>query len=166
MAEKEIDGTSGRAVVAIGTNRPFHALAGASLVAAALTRLDDEGLTPIAVSACRETVAWPDPTDPPYTNAVVVLHAPGLDAQGVLGKLLAVEAAFGRERTARNAPRTLDLDLLDFEGRVVGGDGLTLPHPRLQDRAFVLEPLAEVLPDWRHPVTGLTAEEMRAALRS
>ena len=150
--------------MAVGTNRPFHELAGALLVAAALRRLDGDGLKPVAVSACRETVAWPDPSDPPYTNAVAVLHAPGFDAQGVLAVLLRTEAAFGRVRSVRNAPRTLDLDLLDFEGRVVAESGLTLPHPRLQDRAFVLEPLMEILPDWRHPVTGKTAKEMWAAL--
>ena len=152
--------------MAIGTNRPFRELAGASLVAAALQRLAGDGLKPAAVSACRETVAWPDPTDPPYTNAVAVLHAPGFDAQGVLAALLRTEAAFGRVRSVRNAPRTLDLDLLDFEGMIVAESGLTLPHPRLQNRAFVLEPLAEILPDWRHPVTGKTARAMWAALKA
>jgi 2-amino-4-hydroxy-6-hydroxymethyldihydropteridine diphosphokinase len=111
-------GTStGRALVAIGTNVPFHDLAGPALVAAALRRLDDEGLAPLAVSTCRTTEAWPDPSDPPFTNAAALLHAPGLPAQAVLQVLLRVEAAFGRIRSERNAPRTLDLDLLDLDGR-------------------------------------------------
>ena len=57
---------------------------------------------------------------------------------------------FGRKRSAPNAPRTLDLDLLDYEGRVEN-DEVELPHPRMADRRFVLEPLAEIAPDWRHP---------------
>ena len=156
---------AGEAIVAIGTNVPFEGRGGAHLVAAALQRLVDQGMKTLAVSACRLTEAWPDPGDPPFTNAVAVLHAPGFDAQAVLGALLATEAAFGRIRSVRNAPRTLDLDLLDFEGQVLAIDGLILPHPRLHERAFVLEPLAEVAPDWRHPVTGRTAAAMWAALQ-
>jgi 2-amino-4-hydroxy-6-hydroxymethyldihydropteridine diphosphokinase len=158
-------GTStGRALVAIGTNVPFHDLAGPALVAAALRRLDDEGLAPLAVSTCRTTEAWPDPSDPPFTNAAALLHAPGLPAQAVLQVLLRVEAAFGRIRSERNAPRTLDLDLLDLDGQILDEVGLELPHPRLHARAFVLEPLAEIAPGWRHPVSGRTALEMWAAL--
>ncbi len=151
--------------MAIGTNVPFNGLAGAALVAAALQRLTNEGLAPIAVSACHTTEAWPDPTDPPYTNAVALLHAPGMTAQAVMAVLLHTEAAFGRIRTARNAPRTLDLDLLDFDGEISTEEGLVLPHPRLQTRAFVLGPLLEILPDWRHPVTGRTVQEMWAPHR-
>ncbi len=157
---------SGRAIVAIGTNVPLNGLAGPTLVTAALQHLSDAGLATRAVSACRTTAAWPDPSDPPFTNAVAVLHAPGLTAQAVMALLLRAEAAFGRVRTVRNAPRTLDLDLLDFDGEVIAEDGLVLPHPRLQDRAFVLGPLVEILPDWRHPVTGRTAREMWAALNA
>jgi 2-amino-4-hydroxy-6-hydroxymethyldihydropteridine diphosphokinase len=151
----EINST--RAIVAIGTNVPFNGLAGPALVAA-------EGLATRTISACHTTVAWPDPADPPFTNAVAVLDAPGMTAQAVLDILLRTEAAFGRVRAARNAPRTLDLDLLDFNGERHNAAGLVLPHPRLQARAFVLGPLMEVLPDWRHPVTGRSVKEMWAAL--
>ncbi len=73
------------------------------------------------------------------------------------------ETAFGRSRSVRNAPRTLDLDLLDFGGRVEAGPP-TLPHPRMLDRAFVLIPLAEVESDWRHPVSGTSIQTLIAML--
>ena len=73
-----------------------------------------------------------------------------------------IEARFGRARGARNASRTLDLDLIAY-GRVVSDDpALTLPHPRAHERLFVMGPLAEITPRWRHPVLGLTAQELAA----
>ncbi len=71
---------------------------------------------------------------------------------------------FGRRRGSANAPRSLDLDLLDYNGLVVSGPP-RLPHPRMEHRGFVLVPLAEVAPDWRHPVSGRTAKEMMADLK-
>jgi 2-amino-4-hydroxy-6-hydroxymethyldihydropteridine diphosphokinase len=83
-----------------------------------------------------------------------------------LAVLHAVEEDFGRVRSVLNAPRAIDLDLLDFRGEIApGGPGrATLPHPRLQDRAFVLRPLADLDPDWRHPATGLSIQALLAAL--
>lgn len=147
----------GRALVAIGTNLPFEGCAGGALVDAGLARLGELGLEVIAVSRTRITEAWPDPADPPYTNAAALLHAPGWTAQAVLGALLTTERAFGRERSRANAPRTLDLDLLDLDGQVLDAPGLTLPHPRMHLRRFVLEPVAEIAPGWVHPVLGETA---------
>jgi 2-amino-4-hydroxy-6-hydroxymethyldihydropteridine diphosphokinase len=74
--------------------------------------------------------------------------------------MLAVESRFGRERGERNAARTLDLDLLDYDGLVIDTQRLILPHPRLQERRFVLAPLREIAPGWRHPLLGLTAAEL------
>ncbi len=74
-----------------------------------------------------------------------------------------METDFGRMRSAPNAPRTLDIDLLDHDGRVTR-EGLVLPHPRIAERGFVLAPLAEIAPDWRHPVTGLGVDDLLAGL--
>ena len=84
----------------------------------------------------------------------------------LLAELHAVEAAFGRARTVPNAARPIDLDLLDYRGQIAsGGPGrATLPHPRLAGRAFVLRPLADLAPDWRHPVTGQPIRALIEAL--
>ena len=74
-----------------------------------------------------------------------------------------IEAVFGRSRGAANAPRTLDLDLIDYNGRIEDG-ALVLPHPRAAVRGFVLLPLADVAPDWRHPVSGRPVQDLIAAL--
>ncbi len=73
------------------------------------------------------------------------------------------ETSFGRQRAKKNAPRTLDLDLIDYDGRVEEGPPV-LPHPRLADRAFVLVPLADIAPDWRHPKSGQSIAELIAVL--
>jgi 2-amino-4-hydroxy-6-hydroxymethyldihydropteridine diphosphokinase len=109
--------------------------------------------------------AAPVPTGPMpwYVNAVAAIETE-LGPEDLLRVLHSVEAGFGRQRSTPNAPRVLDLDLLAW-GRVMqDGPALVLPHPRLQDRAFVLRPLAEIAPVWRHPTLGLTAEAMLARL--
>lgn len=119
-----------------------------------------------AVSSFSAFPAWPVPTDPPFINGVAAISVQ-LSPEALLAALHGIEAGFGRRRGRRNRPRTLDLDLLDYGGRVgklSGPDGLVLPHPRLADREFVLAPLAEIAPDWRHPATGETAVDLLARL--
>ncbi len=79
--------------------------------------------------------------------------------------LLEVERTFGRTRGAPNAPRTLDLDLIALGRSVIGESGLTVPHPRAHERLFVMGPLAEVAPQWVHPVLGRTARALAADAR-
>jgi 2-amino-4-hydroxy-6-hydroxymethyldihydropteridine diphosphokinase len=78
----------------------------------------------------------------------------------MLDVLRAIEWTFGRERPYIGAPRTLDLDLILYGAEVIEMPGLTVPHPRFRDRRFVLEPLAELVPEWIDPVTGLTIREL------
>jgi 2-amino-4-hydroxy-6-hydroxymethyldihydropteridine diphosphokinase len=106
------------------------------------------------------------PGQPDYLNAVIVLApGPGFDdPRALLSALLEIERRHGRSRRVRWEARTLDLDLLAFGGRVIDEPGLVLPHPRLDARAFVLAPLCEVMPHWRHPVSGRRACERLAEL--
>ena len=152
------------AVIGLGSNVAFGALSGPDLLQAALAALDSQGLNLISRSSDWRTQAWPDPRDSSFFNAVAILDARGWTAQTCLQRLLAVEERFGRTRGLRNAPRTLDLDLLDFQGQVIDEVGLNLPHPRLIGRGFVLGPLAEIAPHWRHPIDGRTAAALYAAL--
>jgi 2-amino-4-hydroxy-6-hydroxymethyldihydropteridine diphosphokinase len=104
------------------------------------------------------------PSDQPwYANAVISVETQFAPPR-LLDALLALEQRFGRRRAERNAARTLDLDLLDYEGRRYATERLTLPHPRLHERRFVLAPLAEIAPAWRHPISGSSAAELLARL--
>ncbi len=96
-----------------------------------------------------------------YLNTVAIGGTP-LAPRALLEALHAIERALGRTRPHRNAPRTIDLDLILHGDAVVQEPGLQVPHPRFRDRLFVLEPLAELAPDWRDPVTGLTVRALRA----
>lgn len=105
----------------------------------------------------------PPSNQPWFINAVASLTT-GFGAEELLAVLQATETRFGRVRSAPNAARPVDLDLLDYRGEVRQAPFLTLPHPRLHERRFVLAPLAEIVPNWRHPLSGLTAIQLLAGL--
>ncbi len=148
------------ALIALGSNlgdRAGHLLAAVgALSRPAQVRL--AGLSPIY-----ETAPVGSPGQGPYLNAVLAVKTT-LAPQALLEELLAIERSHGRERRVRWGPRTLDLDLLDYGNTVLELPGLVLPHPRLHERAFVLVPLADVAPGWRHPTLRLNAAEMLAKL--
>ena len=119
----------------------------------------DPGILRVRVSRVYETEPVGDPTQPWYLNAVAevkTLYAP----QDLLKRCLELERQAGRQRTTPGEARTLDLDLLAYEHYHLETPQLVLPHPRMHQRAFVLIPLAELAPHWRHPLVGKTVEEM------
>ncbi len=149
-------------VVAIGCNDRGAWTDCAQALDAAVARFRAEGVDVVARSSWWRSAAWPDPHDPPFLNGVAIVRTE-LDAHGLMAALGRIEEAFGRRRERANAPRTLDLDLVAY-GRLAGDlDGLILPHPRAAGRGFVMRPLAEIAPGWRHPVNGMTAEVLARA---
>ncbi len=132
---------------------------------AAFQELGRRSAKVLRVSPWYRTAPVPASDQPWYQNAVIEVGT-SLGPDKLLATLHEVEEAFGRVRTVANAARTIDLDLLDFRGEIVpeSPGRATLPHPRLATRAFVLRPLADLAPDWRHPVTGQPIQALLAAL--
>lgn len=139
--------------VALGANVPSQAGSPEVTLRCALGAMAKRGIAVISVSPFYRTPAWPNPADPPFVNAVAEVRTRLLPGE-LLKALLAIEKAFGRVRKKPNEPRTLDLDLIDYGGLVSDADELSLPHPRMHERVFVLRPLADIAPHWRHPDTG------------
>ena len=159
-------------LVALGANLPTarHGTPAEGLDAA-LAELAECGIRPVARSRWYRSAPMPPATGPWFVNGVIRVETT-LPPVPLMERLLAVEAAFGRRRSVAGASRPLDLDLLDYDGKILhraggrSGPALVLPHPRLGERAFVLAPLIEVAPDWHPPVTGATAASLLTAVAS
>ena len=150
-------------LLGLGANLPSRVGDPVNTLRAALHQLETVRILPLKSSHLFVSEAWPDPNDPPYANMVTQVDT-DLDPQALLARVHEIEAKFGRQRGVRNAPRTLDIDLLDYEGRLSEGPP-RLPHPRMGERGFVLIPLAEIAPGWRHPVSGRSVEALIAGLK-
>ena len=159
-------GVDGSIYIGLGANLP-HPTYGAPVetLKAALADLGAHGIAIQALSPWYRSAPVPISDQAWYVNAVARI-ATDLPADRLLEVLHEVEEAFGRVRSEPNAARRIDLDLLDFGGEIApGGPGkATLPHPRMAARAFVMRPLADLAPAWRHPVTGAPIAALVAAL--
>ncbi|WP_424944445.1 2-amino-4-hydroxy-6-hydroxymethyldihydropteridine diphosphokinase [Aliiroseovarius crassostreae] len=170
-------------LVALGSNASSDLVLSQGLVRDAILQLEGEGLRINAISRFYRTPCFPAGAGPDFVNAAIAVQS-DLSDRALLDLFHEVEARFGRERPSRWAPRTLDIDLvasgvtiapdrptlthwmdlpLDDQKRVAP-DQMILPHPRLQDRGFVLIPLLDIAPDWRHPVLERTVRQMCDAL--
>ena len=150
--------------IGLGANLPSAAGAPAETIAAAIDRLARFGRV-TARSGLYRTAPVGYVDQPAFVNAAVLLETE-LAPLPLLDALLDIERSFGRDRAASlpKGPRTLDLDLLLYGGLVLDDPALTLPHPAMHKRRFVLAPLAEIAPEWRHPVLGETISELLADL--
>lgn len=172
-------------LVALGGNLFNQGLTPLQTLQRAVQDIETAGFLVTARSRFYQTPAFPAGAGPDYVNSAVQLFVENdVAAAEVFAPLAAIEHAHGRERVQRWGGRTLDIDLLAMEGQILPNRAtflhwanlapsaqvqatpqeLILPHPRLQDRAFVLAPLMDIAPDWRHPVFGQTVREMYAAL--
>ncbi|HEY4935977.1 MAG TPA: 2-amino-4-hydroxy-6-hydroxymethyldihydropteridine diphosphokinase [Puia sp.] len=111
----------------------------------------------LQVSSMYETAPW-GKTDQPYFLNQVLLVETTLSPEALLQAILSIEEKGGRKRTIKNAPRTIDIDILFYNRLVLEEPGLSIPHPRIADRRFVLEPLNEISPEFIHPVFGKTIQ--------
>ena len=125
----------------------------------AVARLDLPEVRVLRRSSLYETAPRDLPDQPWFLNQVVEV-ATTLFPRQLLARLLSIEREMGRKRTVSKGPRVIDLDILLFGDAVVNVPGLEIPHPRMAERRFVLEPLAELAGDLRHPRTGKTIREM------
>ena len=151
-------------VIGLGSNLAGDYASSEALLESALLAVSGLSVDIVARSVWWRSIAWPRPDEPPFVNGVA-LAEPSWPADDILERLLEVERTFGRMRGHTNGPRTLDLDLVAYGRAMFSRPGLQIPHPRAHERKFVMGPLAEIAPQWRHPASGRTARELAMRAR-
>lgn len=150
--------------IALGSNR-WHGRYGAPprIIAAAIEAMRAQGLQIERISAIRATPAL-GPAGRAFANAALIL-ATTLSPPELLARLKGLERSYGRRPGRRWGPRVLDLDIILWSGGCWESTGLVVPHPGMRERGFVLDPLTQIAPDWRDPITGTTINHLRYRLR-
>jgi len=129
----------------------------------AIAYIETEIAPVIKKSSVYETQSWGKTDAPDYLNQVMFLKTT-LNPQAVLQKALAIENKLGRQREEQWGSRTIDIDILFFEQQIISEPGLVIPHPELHKRRFTLEPLAEIAPEWTHPVFKKKISQLKSEL--
>lgn len=143
-------------LIGFGGNLPSPAGPPPATFQSACRALERDGVRVLRLSGLYVSPPWPVKNGPDFYNLAAVAETSMPPGQ-LLRLLIGVETQHGRARRDHWGPRTLDLDLLDYWGYVTDSEHLALPHPWIEERAFVLKPIAEIAPLWRHPTTGRTA---------
>jgi 2-amino-4-hydroxy-6-hydroxymethyldihydropteridine diphosphokinase len=131
----------------------------------AVDRIAAAGVKPLRVSAAYETMPMYVTDQPMFLNLVLEGETEAFPRM-LLAKLKGIEQAMGRKRVGDKGPRVIDIDILFYGSAVIRAPELTVPHPRMEERRFVLEPLAELAPELRHPLTRRTVKEMLAGVEA
>ena len=164
-------------LIGLGSNEPWGHYNSSEILISSIYSLRQSNITVLKVSRFYKTPCFPKGLGPDYVNAAVMVRSQ-LDAPSLLEVLHLIEEEKDRTRPKRWGKRTLDLDLPNLQAydewrylsqdlqKKVAPDQLIVPHPRLQERSFVLGPLMDIAPDWRHPVLGQSVEQMFSALGS
>jgi 2-amino-4-hydroxy-6-hydroxymethyldihydropteridine diphosphokinase len=150
-------------LIALGANLSGRHGTPEQTLAAARARMAECGLRAVQCSSTWLTAPVPVSDQPWYRNEVVAVET-DRSPYAILETLQIIEQEFGRVRTVRNAPRVLDLDLIAYDDLILDKPELIVPHPRMHRRAFVLMPLQEIAPDWRHPLLNLPLASLIRAL--
>ena len=150
-------------IIAYGANLPSHLGSPSETYHALPEILAKSGIHVDRASSLYETAPVPVSDQPNYMNAVMRVHT-DLTPDALMSALMDVEAALGRIRHHANEARGIDLDLIAYHDEVTSHEHVTLPHPRMHQRRFVLDPLLEIAPDWVHPVSGKLVSELISSL--
>jgi 2-amino-4-hydroxy-6-hydroxymethyldihydropteridine diphosphokinase len=145
--------------VGLGANLPSAFGSPLETIQKAKEAMEKRGLKIIVTSPTYKTAPVPISDDPWYHNEVVEIMT-NLSPSDLLKTLNSIEVDFGRIRSRKNAPRVLDLDILSYDDKIILSENLTIPHPRLAKRAFVLYPLRDIAPNWKHPESKKSVDEL------
>jgi 2-amino-4-hydroxy-6-hydroxymethyldihydropteridine diphosphokinase len=128
-------------------------------LSAAINMIEDNIGKITKSSSIYRTAAWGNEDQPDFLNQIVIAASP-LPAAAILKQIFAIEKEMGRVRTTKYAARVIDIDILFFNDEIINTKNLIIPHPQIQNRRFVLIPLAEVAPSYKHPLLKKTAQEL------